>query len=345
MGRSRPVPIESVVAISVLAAAMVAGLLVLVLSGTQPEPTESLLASQGGPVPGAPATTAPVTTVPDRSGPATTQPPEPGPDPAGPVRSSTPSTTTTSTTAPPEEPVVACDDLDSETVWVATGDRSRLEAAAGSYATYVEVLTNTGDEPCRLRAHRCDSTADVRDLDGTSVHRPAPSCSSEDLDVVLEPAERRRQERTVWFPVPPGDYEVHARGHEGTTAVLPVRLDDRLPECDPAELSLNVAGTNLFREREEVREQGLDLDLFATGAAEGCTLRIAETRLVLATAEDQVEIVDDTERWSASTTGGEVRTHAVAAPADLEPDRYDGMVTLVLTGGGDLTAPFRLVVE
>jgi hypothetical protein len=268
------------------------------------------------------------------------------PSPAEPAPTTTvaPASTTSTTVAPPLGAAAPCPDLRSETFWVETGDRSQLRAAAGAAATYVEVVTNRSDRPCQVEANRCGTTAQLRTADGAPTDAPAMGCAAYSEQVILRPGEARREELQVRFPVPPGDYHAHVRGYDGVEVVLPVRLDGRLPACDPSDLEITNGGGEQLVERDDARERGFDLQLVVSGAGDGCTVRVAETTFQL-TGDDQViELVDATERWSAPTDGDRVLTHAVAPPTDLAPAWYDVEVTVELAGGSELSAPFRILV-
>ena len=349
MRGSRPLPMETVVGLLVVAATLVAGLAVLIHRGFGPD--EGLLATRADTVPGAPVTTAPDEDPdgePDddadddaESTPSTTAP---APAEPAPTTTAAPTSTTSTTAAPSVRTPVACPDLHSETFWVETGDQSQLRAAAGTAATYVEVVTNRSDETCRFETNRCGTTAVLRTADGGPTDAPELGCPAYSREAALEPGESRREELHVRFPVPPGDYRAHVRGYDGVEVVLPVRLDGRLPACDPAELEIANGGGEQLVERDHARERGFDLQLVVAGADPGCTVRIAETVFELTGDNQVVELVDRTERWSAPTDGDHVLTHAVAPPADLAPAWYDLMVTVVLMGGGEISAPFRILV-
>lgn len=352
MRGSRPLPIETVVGLLVVAVTLVAGLAVLVHRGFGPD--ESVLATRADTVPGAP-----VTTIPDEDPdaddagddaddgvepPASTTVPAAA-EPAAPTTTAVTPTTSTSTTTPGQQPAPAvCPDLHSETFWVETGDRSQLRAAAGTAATYVEVVTNRSDQTCRFETNRCGTTAVLKTADGGPTDAPGLGCTADSRPAALQPGESRREELQVRFPVPPGDYRAHVRGYDGVEVMLPVRLDGRLPACDPAGLEIANGGGEQLVERDHAREQGFDLQLVVAGAAPGCTVRVAETVFELTGDDQVVELVDRTERWTAPTDGDNVLTHAVAPPADLAPAWYDLMVTVVLSGGGEISAPFRILI-
>lgn len=326
-------------ALSLLALTLIAGLVVVVRNGLDGD--EALLATRSDSVPEATTTTDPPPA--DQEEPAAPTTSEPAPSDPEPTTTSTPSTTT-STTAPPRDDVEAeCPGLESQTFWLETGDRSVLEAAAGTAGTYVEVVTNRSDEPCRIVTSRCGTTAELRTVDGSPTDSPSTACPGVLSEDVLDPGERRREELSVWFPVPPGDYRAHVHRYDGSTAVLPVRLDDRLPPCDPARLSLD-AGGEQFLEQEHVRDHGFAIDLYISGADETCSVRVVESRLVLVSPRQRAALVDETERWSVPRSENDIHTHAVAPPTELQPATYESTVTLLLDDGGQLTAPFRLLV-
>lgn len=347
MGRSRP-PIESVVAISVLLVALLVGAGVVIgsrLGGDH----DQFLASADAPSPDPPDPFAPPPEAePPGSTTSTSQPSDPPADPGRPASPTTtaPVDTPTPTTSPRRgnEPVAECTELASQSSWRRTGDRAPLDAGAGTSAGYVEVVTNQASSPCRLRIDRCATTAVLVGPDGSPADTMPPACTDAVTEVVLAPGEARREELTVAFPVPPGSYRVQVDRLDGTSAALPVVLDDRVPACAAGALAVAVEETDLFRRLEDVVDDGLDVGLEVTGADVACTLRVAESRITLLRGEEQVEIVDDTERWSAVEPGSEVRTHALVRPVDLEPGDHEGTVTLVLADGAELEAPFRLLL-
>lgn len=345
MRRSRPLPIETVMAIVVVAVTLVAGVAVLVQGGIDRD--GALVATRSSPAAETSTTTASTTSVPDPVAPTTTAPAPPGPDPTTTTTTAAPTTTTSTTEPSTDDVAVECPGLESDIHWRETGDRSALEAAAGTSGRYVEVVTNHSDQPCRLATNRCGSTAELRTADGAATDAPRQACATVHTEVVLEPGEDLREELQVAFPVPPGDYHAHTRGYDGRRVLLPVRLDDRLPACDARPLSLEPHGVAQGRSGEEVRDHGFTLDLTINGADPACSVRVLESRVVLAGPDARIELVDPTERWSAAPAGGDggIHTHAVAPPTQLEPADYDGTVTLVLAGGGELAAPFRLLVD
>lgn len=345
MRRSRPLPIETAVGLVLVALTLVAGLAVVLAKGVGTD--EGVLATRADTVPGTPATTVPDEDpdggADDRTEP-TTSTTAPAPAEPAPTTTVAPPTTTSTTVVGQEPPPSPCPDLRSETFWVETGDRSELQAAAGTAATYVEVVTNRSDETCRLETNRCGTTAVLRTADGAPTDAPELGCPAFSREAALQPGESRREELQVRFPVPPGEYRAHVRGYDGVEAVLPVRLDGRLPACDPAALEITNGGGEQLVEREHVRERGFELQLVVAGAGEGCTVRTAETKFELTGDNRVVELVDETERWSAPTEGDDVLTHGVAPPADLAPAWYDLTVTVVLAGGDEIEAPFRILV-
>ena len=351
MRGSRPLPMETVVGLLVVAATLVAGLAVIVLWGFDSE--EGVLATRADTVPGAPATTAPEgdtdeapddeADVDDGDQPASSTT-VPSPAEPAPTTTAAPTSTTSTTVVPPAGSAAPCPGLDSETFWVETGDRSQLRAAAGTAATYVEVVTNRSDETCRFETNRCGTTAVLRTADGAPTDAPELGCAAYSREAALQPGESRREELEVRFPVPPGDYRAHVRGYDGVEVILPVRLDGRLPACDPARLEIANGGGEQLVERDQARERGFDVQLVVAGAAPGCTVRVVETVFELTGDNQAIELVDRTERWSAPTDGDHVITHAVAPPADLAPAWYDLVVTAVLSGGGEVSAPFRILI-
>ena len=339
----RRTPAETVVALVVVGVTLAAGLFV-VLHDTVED--DALLATRSEVV-ATTTTTAPAattTTAPERQTGDTPSPVEPRPKPEPttttvPVSPSSPSTTTPE----PQEVEPACSDLQSETSWLETGEQTTLEAGAGTAAVYVEVVTNDGDEPCTLSTNRCGSSAQLRTADGSATDSPDRACTAVHTEAVLAPGEARREELEVRFPVPPGDYEAVVSRYDGTEAVLPVRLDDRVPSCPAHRLSLRDPGEQ-FRDRDHVSDQGFSVDLTVEGADETCSVRVVESRLLLVSAQQRASLVDRTERWSVPPAGEEVHTHVVAPPTDLAPADYDATVTLLLDAGGQLTAPFRLTI-
>lgn len=342
----RRTPAETVVALVVVGVTLAAGLFV-VLHDTVED--DALLATRSEVVAEPTTTTSPApttsTTVPSRRTDATSSPDDPQPDPQ-PTTTTVPvsSPSSPSTTTPePEEVEPACSDLQSETSWLETGDQATLETGAGTSAVYVEVVTNQGDEPCALSTNRCGSTARLRTADGSPTDSPSQACTAVHTEAVLAPGDERREELEVRFPVPPGDYEAVVRRYDGTEAVLPVRLDDRVPNCPAHRLSLRDPGEQ-FRDRDHVSDQGFSVDLVVEGADETCSVRVVESRLLLVSAQQRASLVDRTERWSVPPAGEAVHTHVVAPPTELAPADYDATVTLLLDDGGQLTAPFRLVI-
>ena len=326
-------------ALSLLALTLIAGLVVVVRNGLDGD--AALLATRSDSAPEATTTTAAPPS--DQEVPAAPTTSEPAPADPEPTTTSTPSTTTSTTDPPPQDVTPECPGLESQSFWLDTGDRSVLEAAAGTAATYVEVVTNRSDDPCRIETSRCGGTAELRTVDDSPTDSPPMACPSVYSEDVLDPGEQRREELSVWFPVPPGDYRAHVRRYDGSTAVLPVRLDDRLPPCDPGDLSLD-AGGEQFRDREEIEEHGFSLDLIVEGAEPTCSVRVKESHIVLVSAEKRAALVDRTERWTAPVFDDRIHTHAVVPPTELAPATYESTVTLLLADGGQLTAPFRLLV-
>jgi hypothetical protein len=331
---------ETVVGLVLVAATLLAGLAIVVHKGVSSD--ESVLATRSDTVPGAPATTTPEPGAGAEPAPSTTAP-EPD-EPTAPASTVAPTTTTSTTAPPPAGASEPCPDLVSEISWASTGDRTQLRAAAGSAATYVEVVTNRSEQPCHVETNRCGTTAELRTIDGSPTDAPVMGCAAYSEQVVLQPGQVRREELQVRFPVPPGDYHAHARGYDGVEVVLPVRLDGRLPACDPTGLEITNGGGEQLVERDDARQRGFELQLVVSGAAEGCTVRVAETQFELTGDNQVIELVDTTERWSAPTDGDRVLTHAVAPPTDLAPAWYDVAVTVVLADQSELSAPFRILI-
>lgn len=360
MGRVRSLPTETVIAITFVVAAALVSLVVLFSSGESRDELAALAGSsdtsaldEAEPAPppedapDAPDTDEPAAPPAGPNAPAPTiSVPPPTVAPGSPGEPTNPAPSTTA------EPIDECAQLSSLTRWSATSGAPLLVAAAGTSAEYVEVVTNESDVPCTLYTNRCGSTAQLLTAEGEGTDAPRRACTTEFTEVVLEPGEPRTERLTVSFPVPPGEYLVRITRYDGTTVDLSARLDDRLAACAAEPLSLRVNGQEQFRDVETVNTAGFALGLVVTGATD-CTVRVTESRLALTAGAvgdgttddgDELVLVDDTPRWSADLLQTGILTHLVAPPAELPAGEYDGVVTLVLADGGELTAPVLLEI-
>lgn len=252
------------------------------------------------------------------------------------------------TPIPPPRSGAECPGLRSETVWASSGDSGVITAPAGGTATYEETTTNEGSETCSIVWAECPAPGALFTTAGAPLPADSVVCDAiayppEDLP----PGDSRTETWTVPLTNPPGTYELRVPQRDGTTAVLPITVEEALDACPPGTGELmSVPEFNQYVDRGDTTFAQLQ---FAE-TTQRCTIRIVEVVMTLGAADQAGartvgrEFTSRIHRWYLTGPNAGALGEVVLGPIDLPAGQYDGALEVRLANGESFTKLARLLV-
>lgn len=243
-------------------------------------------------------------------------------------------------TPPPLQPS-PCPGLRSVSSWETTGDDSTIEAAAGTSAPYAEVVTNESTETCSLEGNQCGGQEVLRNADGEPVPTPLTlGCAGYSEQVVLAPGDSYTWTHRVELKAVPGDYSVQTYRVDGTTADLPVRLVDRHPACPVDSLTFSPNG------RTFSATAGRRIDTLLSTEVSGCSIRIAEIRMVIDPDGPQPRAyVDPSAYWLVAEESSVFGISSDVATAEIPQGTHPAEVVATMADGSMVSFRTDVVVR